>query len=89
MVAAISRNSRYVLSLHLPSLAEKELYREGSGGPAGQQGDWEPAVCPDGQEDRWCPGWPTVGQRLTVRQQHVLVAKKVDGLLVGQQLTSG
>ena len=33
-------------------------------------------------------GWPTVDQRLTMRQQSVLVAKRANGVLVGQWLAN-
>ena len=67
----------------------KELPRDGPGGPGGQQGDREAAVCPGGQEGQWCHGWPTVGHRVTVRQQCVLVAKRANGVVVGQRLANG
>ena len=51
--------------------------------------DHEAAVFPGGQEGQWSPGWPMVGQRLTIRQQYDLKVKKANRVLVVQWLANG
>ena len=45
-------------------------------------------MCPGGQEGQQSLGFPVVDHRLTMWQQCVLVTKKANGVLVGEQLAN-